>query len=55
MPVLDWIGKRAVVRHEAEVPFRLLQDVPELACLPAASGRADADEGSAPERARAKT
>lgn len=32
MPVLDWIGKSAVVRHDAEVPFRLLHDVPELAC-----------------------
>ncbi|MEO5626429.1 MAG: site-specific DNA-methyltransferase [Dokdonella sp.] len=32
MPVLNWIGKDAVVRHDAEVPFRLLHDVPELAC-----------------------
>lgn len=32
MPVLNWIGKDAVVRHDAEVPFRLLRDVPELAC-----------------------
>jgi len=34
MPVLNWIGKDAVVRHDAEVPFRLLHDVPELSCLP---------------------
>ena len=32
MPVLNWIGKDAVVRHDAEVPFRLLHDVSELAC-----------------------
>ena len=38
MPVLDWIGKSAVVRHDAEVPFRLLQDVPELACGEAGGG-----------------
>lgn len=38
MPVLNWIGKDAVVRHDAEVPFRLLEDVPELACGDADSG-----------------
>lgn len=38
MPVLNWIGKDAVVRHDAEVPFRLLHDVPELACGDAESG-----------------
>jgi site-specific DNA-methyltransferase (adenine-specific)/adenine-specific DNA-methyltransferase len=32
MPVLNWIGKDAVVRHDAEVPFRLLHDVPEQSC-----------------------
>lgn len=32
MPVLNWIGKDAVVAHDAQVPFRLLHDVPELAC-----------------------
>jgi adenine-specific DNA-methyltransferase len=35
MPTLDWIGKSAVVRHHAEVPFRLLEEVPELSCPPA--------------------
>jgi site-specific DNA-methyltransferase (adenine-specific)/adenine-specific DNA-methyltransferase len=30
MPGLNWIGKDAVVRHHAEVPFRLLEPVPEL-------------------------
>ncbi len=35
MPTLDWIGKEAVVRHHAEVPFRLLEEVPELSCPPA--------------------
>lgn len=38
MPVLNWIGKDAVARHDAEVPFRLLHDVPELACDDADSG-----------------
>jgi adenine-specific DNA-methyltransferase len=38
MPVLNWIGKDAVARHDAEVPFRLLHDVPELACGDADSG-----------------
>ncbi len=36
MPTLDWIGKAAVVRHHAEVPFRLLEEVPSLSCAPAA-------------------
>ncbi|MCM8626882.1 site-specific DNA-methyltransferase [Accumulibacter sp.] len=32
MPTLNWIGKEAVVRHHKEVPFRLLEPVPELSC-----------------------
>jgi adenine-specific DNA-methyltransferase len=32
MPTLDWIGKQAVVRHHAEVPFHLLKEEPELSC-----------------------
>jgi site-specific DNA-methyltransferase (adenine-specific)/adenine-specific DNA-methyltransferase len=36
MPTLNWIGKEAVVKHHKEVPFRLLEPVPELSC-----GRAD--------------
>jgi len=32
MPTLNWIGKEAVVNHHQQVPFHLLQDVPELAC-----------------------
>lgn len=32
-----WIGKQAVVRHHAEVPFRLLEEVKELSC-PSAEG-----------------
>ena len=32
--LLDWIGKSAVVRHHAEVPFRLIEEVPELSCIP---------------------
>lgn len=38
MPSLNWIGKEAVVNHHLEVPFRLLQDVPELACGDPGSG-----------------
>lgn len=30
MPTLDWIGKQAVVRHHAEVPFHLLKEEPQL-------------------------
>jgi hypothetical protein len=29
MPKLDWIGKQYVVNHSDEVPFRLLEHVPE--------------------------
>jgi adenine-specific DNA-methyltransferase len=29
MPKLDWIGKQYVVNHSDEVPFRLLERVPE--------------------------
>jgi adenine-specific DNA-methyltransferase len=32
MPTLNWIGKEAVVNHHHKVPFRLLKDVPDLAC-----------------------
>lgn len=38
MPVLNWIGKEAVVGHDVNVPFRLLHDVPELACGDSESG-----------------
>ena len=38
MPTLNWIGKEAVVRHHREVPFRLLEPVPELSCGAAESG-----------------
>ena len=30
MPVLDWIGKRQVINHDKEVPFRLLKRVDSL-------------------------
>jgi adenine-specific DNA-methyltransferase len=30
VPTLNWIGKDAVVRHHQDVPFRLLEPVPEL-------------------------
>lgn len=32
MPTLDWIGKQAVIRHHAEVPFHLLKEEPGLSC-----------------------
>lgn len=30
MPTLDWIGKKAVVKHHKEVPYRLLEPVAKL-------------------------
>jgi site-specific DNA-methyltransferase (adenine-specific)/adenine-specific DNA-methyltransferase len=38
MPTLNWIGKEAVVNHHQQVPFRLLKDVPDLACGDPGSG-----------------
>ena len=38
MPTLNWIGKEAVVNHHQRVPFRLLKDVPDLACGDPGSG-----------------
>jgi adenine-specific DNA-methyltransferase len=38
MPTLNWIGKEAVVKHHKEVPFRLLEPVPDLSCGNGASG-----------------
>lgn len=38
MPELNWIGKGAVVRHNAEVQYRLLEPVGELSCGEASSG-----------------
>jgi site-specific DNA-methyltransferase (adenine-specific)/adenine-specific DNA-methyltransferase len=32
MPTLNWIGKDAVVKHHNDVPYRLLELVPELSC-----------------------
>ena len=32
MPTLNWIGKDAVIKHHQDVPFRLLEPVPELSC-----------------------
>ncbi len=32
MPTLDWIGKKAVVKHHKEVPYRLLEPVAESSC-----------------------
>lgn len=38
MPTLNWIGKEAVVKHHKDVPFRLLEPVPELSCGSTESG-----------------
>jgi adenine-specific DNA-methyltransferase len=38
MPTLNWIGKEAVVNHHQQVPFRLLKDLPALACGDPGSG-----------------
>jgi adenine-specific DNA-methyltransferase len=38
MPTLNWIGKEAVVKHHKDVPFRLLEPVPELSCGDSGSG-----------------
>jgi len=29
MPTLNWIGKEAVVKHHKDVPFPLLEPVPD--------------------------
>ncbi|TWT19143.1 site-specific DNA-methyltransferase [Luteimonas marina] len=38
MPVLNWIGKPAVVKHHKDVPYRLLEPVPALSCGDSDSG-----------------
>jgi adenine-specific DNA-methyltransferase len=38
MPTLNWIGKKAVVKHHKDVPYRLLELVPELSCGDSQSG-----------------
>jgi len=38
MPTLNWIGKAAVVKHHKEVPFRLLEPVPELSSVESDTG-----------------
>lgn len=38
MPTLNWIGKEAVVKHHKDVPYRLLEPVPELSCGDTSSG-----------------
>ena len=32
MPTLNWIGKAAVETHHKDVPFHLIEPVPELSC-----------------------
>lgn len=38
MPILNWIGKKAVENHHREVPFHLLKDAPELSVGDPGSG-----------------
>ncbi|UOG90544.1 MAG: site-specific DNA-methyltransferase [Candidatus Thiothrix sulfatifontis] len=38
MPTLNWIGKQAVASHHKEVPFRLVEPVPELSAGDVESG-----------------
>jgi adenine-specific DNA-methyltransferase len=38
MPTLNWIGKSAVEKHHKDVPYRLLELVPELSCGDTKSG-----------------
>ncbi|WP_423758914.1 site-specific DNA-methyltransferase [Burkholderia sp. NLJ2] len=38
MPTLNWIGKEAVETHHKDIPFRLLEPVPELSCGDPESG-----------------
>ncbi|SDX47672.1 site-specific DNA-methyltransferase (adenine-specific)/adenine-specific DNA-methyltransferase [Allochromatium warmingii] len=38
MPSLTWIGKDAVLTHHRDVPFRLLEPVPELSCIDPLTG-----------------
>lgn len=38
MPTLNWIGKSAVEKHHKDVPYRLLEPVPELSCGDEQSG-----------------
>ncbi len=45
MPVLNWIGKSAVVKHHQDVPYRLLERVPELSCLPHGADARRTSEG----------
>ena len=45
MPTLNWIGKAAVVTHHKDVPYRLLEPVPELSCAPPARAGEDAGGG----------
>ncbi|HNV54949.1 MAG TPA: hypothetical protein PKO17_07265, partial [Pseudomonadales bacterium] len=51
MPTLNWIGKQAVVKHHKEVPFRLLEPLPELSLPSPAGGRGAGSEGANTGRA----
>jgi len=41
MPVLNWIGKEAVVKHHKEVPFRLLEPEQDFSCDPSTTPSAE--------------
>ena len=57
MPTLNWIGKQAVVKHHQEVPYRLLEPVPEfsLPVRPEASVGEKAPVRAEPVEARSLT
>ncbi len=38
MPTLDWIGKKVAINHHRQVPFRLLEEHPELSVGDADAG-----------------
>jgi len=38
MPTLNWIGRKAVENHHQQVPFHLLQDVPDFSVGEAGTG-----------------
>lgn len=43
MPTLNWIGKEAVITHHKDVPYRLLEPIPELCCAAANGGGSEQD------------
>lgn len=48
MPTLNWIGKEVVVKHHKDVPFRLLELVPELSLSSPLAGEGQGERGQTP-------